>query len=356
MPENLIQYCLEHNIAFAFWRFPGGEIKGVFANHAVPLQAGKEPNGHGFMVAPFYAEDRLPAYFIRAIKTYPEISQPDEIKTLSSHPVKDNAFPHITTKAEYIEAFDLLKAAIDKGRIEKVVLSRTRESNDINLKVAGKMFVQLEKTYPKAMAYIFNIPQRGCWIGATPEILLSKQGQSYETVSVAGTRALDSEVEWTKKEEHEQGVVSTFIERILHTNGIRHFEKKGPENFTAGNVVHLKTSFSIPENQISGKALSVARALHPTPAVCGIPRNKSRKLIRKAEKHTRGFYSGFLGEVDFGKQEVNLFVNLRCLQVFKDRSVLYAGGGLTKGSEAEKEWEETQEKTRTLLNVAEKLK
>ncbi len=356
MPEKLIQYCLENNMAFAFWRYPGGELKGVFANHAVPLQSGKDPKGHGFTVAPFYAEDKLPAYFIRAIKTYPEISQIDDIKTLSGHPPKDNAAPHITTRKEYFEAFKQLKAAIDEGKLEKVVLSRTRESNAINLKVAGKMFVLLEKAYPKAMAYIFNIPQRGCWMGATPEILLSKQGQGYETVSVAGTRAAESKVEWTKKEEHEQGVVSTFIERILHANDIKHFGKKGPENFTAGNVVHLKTSFSIPENQISGKALTVARALHPTPAVCGIPRNKSRKLIKKAEKHTRGFYSGFLGEVDFGKQEVNLFVNLRCLQVFNDRSVLYAGGGLTKGSEAEKEWEETQEKTRTLLNVAEKIK
>jgi isochorismate synthase len=356
MPEKLIQYCLDHNIAFAFWRYPGGEIKGVFANHAVPLQAGKDPNGHGFMVAPFYAEDRLPTYFIRATKTYPEISQTDEIKTLSNHSTKDNAIPHITTKDEYIEAFSQLKIAIDNEVIEKVVLSRTRESNAINLKMAGKMFSQLEKTYPGAMAYIFNIPQRGCWMGVTPEILLSKQGRSYETVAVAGTRAANNREEWTNKEEHEQGVVSMFIERILHTNNIRHFNKKGPENFTAGNVVHLKTSYSISEDEISGKALAVARALHPTPAVCGIPRNKSRKLIKKAETHLRGFYSGFLGEVDFRKQDVKLYVNLRCMQVFKDRAVLYAGGGLTKGSEAEKEWEETQEKTRTLLNVAEKLK
>lgn len=355
MPEKLIQFGLDHNIAFAFWRFPGKGIKGVFSHRAVPLRENQAPDGHGFLVAPFMAEDDLRAYFIPATKTYPEIFGTEALETLTQYPANEKRLPHITTKDDYLEAFSQLKAAIDSGVTEKIVLSRTRESQYINRETAGKIFAELEETYPSAMAYVFNIPQRGCWMGATPEILLSKHAGHYKTVSVAGTRTAGSPEKWTEKEVHEQAVVSAFIENILRSFNIKNFNRKGPENFHAGNVVHLKTTYQIPSSQMADKAFALAGALHPTPAVCGLPRNKARGLIRKTEKHNREFYSGYLGEVDTGKQEVNLFVNLRCMQVFKDRAVLYAGGGLTKGSEVEKEWEETQEKTRTLLNVAEKL-
>lgn len=354
MLEKLIQYGLENNIAFAFWRYPGKEIKGVFSYEALPVEKNVFPEKKGFFIAPFADEEK--GFLIPGDFNYGQIQSFDQLKHLKKHPVKGNIFPHITDKEEYFQAFRQVKSGIDRSVTEKVVLSKTRETKMIHRGNAGNMFLALEKAYPSAMAYVFNIPQKGAWLGATPEILLSRKGDYYETVSVAGTRSAKSKEKWTEKEIHEQELVSEFIVEVLRKNEVSNYRREGPEDYQAGNVIHLKTTFRIPAGNQELNAFRLASELHPTPAVCGIPRETAKSVIRETEKHDRGFYSGFLGEVDFGKQEVNLFVNLRCLQVFKDRSVLYAGGGLTKGSEVEKEWEESQEKTRTLLNVAEKLK
>ncbi len=354
MLEKLIQYGLVKNMAFAFWRYPGKDIKGIFSDEALPVEKNGFPEKKGFFIAPFSDEEN--GFLIPGDLNYAQIQSLGQLGHFKKHPDKGSAFPDITDKGGYFQAFRKIKSGIDRNLTKKVVLSRTRETKEIHRGNAGSMFLALEKAYPSAMAYVFNVPQKGAWMGATPEILLSRQGDFYETVAVAGTRSAKSKENWTEKEIHEQELVSEFIEDVLSKNGVRDYHREGPGDYRAGNVIHLKTTFRIPAGSQGWNPFRLASDLHPTPAVCGIPRETAKSLIRETEKHDRDFYSGFLGEVDFGKQEVNLFVNLRCLQVFNNRSVLYAGGGLTKGSEVEKEWEETQEKTRTILNVAEKLK
>jgi len=90
--------------------------------------------------------------------------------------------------------------------------------------------------------------------------------------------------------------------------------------------------------------------LHPTPAVCGLPKNLADDFIKENEKHDRKYYSGYLGPWKLN-QEVNLFVNLRCMEITCDQFVLYAGGGITSKSIPEREWEETIQKAKTLLDV-----
>ena len=90
--------------------------------------------------------------------------------------------------------------------------------------------------------------------------------------------------------------------------------------------------------------------LHPTPAVCGLPKNLADDFIRLKEKHERKYYTGYLGPWKLN-QQVDLFVNLRCMEVTDDEFILYAGGGITAHSIPEKEWEETNQKAATLLAV-----
>jgi isochorismate synthase len=90
--------------------------------------------------------------------------------------------------------------------------------------------------------------------------------------------------------------------------------------------------------------------LHPTSAVCGMPKEPALQFILDNEKHSRAFYSGFLGPVNVAS-ETHIFVNLRCMQIYTDKAVLYAGAGITADSDPQKEWEETELKCLTLLNV-----
>jgi isochorismate synthase len=95
--------------------------------------------------------------------------------------------------------------------------------------------------------------------------------------------------------------------------------------------------------------------LHPTPAVCGLPKNEALSFILEHEIHNREFYSGFLGPVNMtsgrGRNSSSLYVNLRCMKLRENTAILYAGCGITVESEPEKEWQETELKANTLLSV-----
>ena len=90
--------------------------------------------------------------------------------------------------------------------------------------------------------------------------------------------------------------------------------------------------------------------LHPTSAVCGVPLDTSLEFIRKHEGYDRQLYTGYLGPVNFGDR-IDIYVNLRCLQLLPEKAVLYSGAGITQDSIAEKEWDETELKLNTLLKV-----
>ena len=112
----------------------------------------------------------------------------------------------------------------------------------------------------------------------------------------------------------------------------------------AGPAEHRRTDIVF-----SGDAdpYRVIRTLHPTPAVGGLPRQEALELIRELEPHDRMLYSGPVGIVS--PNESHVFVNLRCMQVSHGNVHLFAGGGITAGSDPAAEWEETELKLRTLL-------
>jgi isochorismate synthase len=97
------------------------------------------------------------------------------------------------------------------------------------------------------------------------------------------------------------------------------------------------------------QAWEIAKDLHPTPAVSGTPRKDALDWIRSEEKHERQFYAGIIGSMD--EHSMNLYVNLRCAQIIGSDIYLYVGGGFTADSIPEKEWEETENKSKTLLNL-----
>jgi isochorismate synthase len=113
------------------------------------------------------------------------------------------------------------------------------------------------------------------------------------------------------------------------------------------------------------------KVLHPTPAVGGMPKNEAYLFIKANENYNREFYTGYLGELNF-KEEIarvsnnrnienkayraihtktDLFVNLRSMQLKDQKATIYIGGGITIDSIPEQEWEETVNKSATMLKV-----
>jgi isochorismate synthase len=118
--------------------------------------------------------------------------------------------------------------------------------------------------------------------------------------------------------------------------------KTGPDSLDIGNLKHLITKYSaiVDSNININKIIS---HLNPTSAVGGIPTDQATNYINQAENYEREFYSGIIGPY-FDKNKIQLFVNLRCLQINEASFIQYAGAGITNQSIPEKEWDETKNK------------
>ena len=233
---------------------------------------------------------------------------------------------------------------IKQGYFEKVILSRVKKKT-ITLNPFD-IFENLNANYSNTFNYIISIENEGCWIGATPEVLVNIEDLICETVSIAGTKSKLTN-KWGEKEIEEQQLVTDYITGELKSH-LRKTEIKGPYTITAGEVEHLKTEFSGTLINKKNWPLLI-NGLHPTPATCGIPKIKAKKHIEDIEMHQRKFYTGFLGPISPSKMK--FFVNLRCMEIQKKDAYLYLGGGITSKSVAEEEWNETENKAKTLLNA-----
>jgi isochorismate synthase len=159
-------------------------------------------------------------------------------------------------------------------------------------------------------------------------------------------------VRWSSKEVEEQALVSDYIRDFFSRAGAGAVHETGPRTVAAGNVVHLQTDFCVelPHHELMALANRVLHELHPTSAVCGMPKDKALAFILQHEGYDRSFYSGYLGPVYIDGQS-HLYVNLRCMQLGQGAAYLYAGGGVTADSNPDAEWRETELKAGTLLAV-----
>ena len=162
--------------------------------------------------------------------------------------------------------------------------------------------------------------------------------------------------EWSEKNRDEQQYVTDYIEQCIKTF-TADYSLKGPYTTMAAQLYHLRTdiAFRLRDTRHLGDVLE---SLYPTPAVCGIPKAETREFILRHEHQPRKYYSGFVGPLMM-KGKTQLFVSLRCMNILLESSnlatcELYAGGGLLKESEMEKEWKETEAKMQTILKVLKK--
>lgn len=245
--------------------------------------------------------------------------------------------------------------AIHQDQFLKVVLSRKETLSIPNFDVEATM-KKLIDTYPNAFRYFFYHPKIGTWLGATPEQFLKTDGTSLTTVALAGTQAVTENTDpvWTEKEEKEQQFVTDFIVESLD-DLVKEITLSAPYSAKAGNLWHIKTE--IMAKLKSKKALQkIIEALHPTPAVCGLPKQAAKDFILANEGYDREYYSGFLGELNidlatFRTQQSDLFVNLRCMKILKDSVQLFMGCGITRDSIPESEYIETVNKSMTMKKI-----
>jgi isochorismate synthase len=312
------------------YRFPGKEIvqkKGSF-------ELFDELPREGFIISDFRGENR---YFFKE-------NSVDSTKSFNM-----NEIP-VIEKEEYLKKGNLLISTMKAIGLKKVVFSRIKKLS-FDETHSLDFFYELEKAYPKAFVYLFQDEKLGNWIGVSPEILLRKIDNNGFTVSLAGTKIVEDNSRWLSKEKIEQAYVSDFIEEEFSLLNLQNIEKSKIYEHVAGPVKHLRTDFNFTIN--NSDVDTFLKRLHPTPAVGGLPQSLALELINQIEGHDRDFYAGYIGEIN--PSSTSIFVNLRCCQIRKGEIYLYLGGGYTIDSDPEKEWDETENKSKTISDLIQKV-
>lgn len=336
---------LEMNLPFVMYSKPNSTIlTGLFQKNN-NLYDATDLTEKGFVFADFKGSQAI---------IFPE-SECELLQEEVIFAIKNQENSTFRTSENGKEAFQNLVTkgiqAIEDGIFEKVVLSR-QETLEINNFSFVETFKKIRSKYPTAFRYCWFHPKLGMWMGATPEQLLRIENSVFKTVALAGTQKFqeNATVIWQEKEKQEQQFVTDFIITSLNSEAVD-LSRTQAYTFQAGNLVHLKTD-------IQGTFKSdfdlkkVIDVLHPTPAVCGLPKEDSKAFILEEEGYDRKFYAGFLGEINSNQQgDVDLFVNLRCMEVQENQVHLYIGCGITKDSDPEKEYFETANKAMTMKQI-----
>lgn len=310
-----------------YYRIPGHELVTCHGQFH-PISMDETPSG--FVVSNADGEKRF------VFKTNP--ARPFVVQ--SQNP------PHQATKGEYLMALDRITDGIQNSELKKVVYSRVIK-RPLKQSKRFSYFERLIQTYPQAFVYYFEDENLGSWIGATPEILLRRIDSHCFVMSLAGTKKANENRMWTEKEEIEQLLVTDFILEGINGLTLGNVDVDGPYLHQAGPVEHLRTDITF--NIDSKREGQLIQQLHPTPAVCGLPRNMAKQVYEALEIHRRELYTGYIGV--FEAHQTHCYVNLRCAKLIDDELFAFVGGGITDESVPELEWAETENKSKTLFDL-----
>lgn len=258
----------------------------------------------------------------------------------------------------YPEAVEQALLDIESTELSKVVLAR-RVCLPLPepLPVAD---VLRRLRHRQTTGYVFGceLPGGRTLIGGSPELLVSRDGDTVTAHPLAGSRPRTGDPETDRratrdllssnKDHREHAAVVKAIATALSPYCRELDVPAEPSVVSTSHMLHLGTRITGRLADPAPSALALAAALHPTPAVCGTPTVTARRTIARLENFDRGFYAGMIGWSDAaGNGE--WAVTIRCAEATADRVRLYAGAGIVAGSSPQAELAETQAKLETML-------
>jgi len=329
-----------------------------------------ELNGkRGFVVAPFEVTPQQPILVIQGESEtvlldergkrkeegeYSCLGEKTHMELSPSRNISPSSFLD-PPSSYYSVDFANYHSQLEADTFRKIVLARCAHEQMGEHVEPMELFYRACALYPRLFIALVETEKSGCWLTATPEILLEGEGMDWRTIALAGTMKLEGDqlngegetLKWSTKNIQEQRIVATYITECLE-QFTGDFREEGPRTVRAANLVHLRSDFTfkLEDHEHIGDLL---QALHPTPAVCGLPKREAFRFIVNNEHTPRRYYSGFMGPLAL--DGTHLYVSLRCMNIKGDTCHLYAGGGLLKDSTEEQEWAETEAKMETMRRL-----
>ncbi|MGE1560337.1 isochorismate synthase [Pantoea septica] len=251
-------------------------------------------------------------------------------------------------------------AATQRGELDKVVLSRlmdivTEQPVDI-----AALMQRIVAQNPNSYHFHLPLPQGGSLVGASPELMLRKEGRDFSSCPLAGSARRDADAQRDRaagdalmrsaKDRHEHKLVTDAMREVLQPRSRLLSVPAAPSLLTTATLWHLATQIDGEALDEQENALSLACLLHPTPALSGFPHGRAQQLIQTLEPFDRRLFGGIVGWCD-EQGNGEWVVTIRCGTVHGARVRLFAGAGIVADSQPESEWRETGVKLDTMLRA-----
>ena len=212
-------------------------------------------------------------------------------------------------RERYAVDFHNYHGQLSAGAFQKIVLARSARLTATEQISPLTLFARACRRYPRMFVTLFSTERSGTWIIATPETLIGGTDGAMHTMALAGTMRLSGanldfdveggaigkdDIHWSTKNIKEQRCVETYLTECVEQFS-DDFSVDGPYTVRAGDLVHLRSDirFSLNNSEHLGDLIN---ALHPTPAVCGMPKAETRDFILQNESGERSYYSGTISE------------------------------------------------------------
>lgn len=296
----------------------------------------------------------------------PEWSSTQKTPTFDITRFNDKSFVNYAKSYYYIPEYDYFIAGVKevlshcKGQeLDKVVLSRLLDIEFNTALDIDRLMSNIMAQNPNA--FHFRVPlKNGVLLGASPELLLRKEGANIYSNPLAGSanRSQDSKEDQaiaealsvSEKDLYEHRLVVDSIRSALKgfvkNDRIPHV----PSLIHTPTMWHLSTQIKEELSDSNTCLFELIKALHPTPAMGGTPKDTAMSVIQAIEPYQRRFFSGLVGWCD-DQGNGEWAVAIRCAHVSGTKARLFAGAGIVSGSDPDKEWKETGDKMRTMLNA-----
>ena len=387
---TLFKQCLTHQLAIALYHKPNDS-----QHHClIDLQKGDdlktadiETLGEGFIFYPFEYAETQPGKFIRAdlhlinddngfvvngkkdenllkFQSILDMAPTDEVDLnhKSNGHVGAKKTLEAVTEQHYKKMVAEAVRQVKSGLFQKVVLARNKKISLPGSFDIYALFQALCHQYPGSFVSVVFTPETGLWIGPRRKYLSSKMKVTFSTplpwpapnpmIPLSICRRQVGHKRTSRNRRSSVGTSST-VSRKYDCGSMM---KLQPKTIKAGNLLHLKTDYFVNLNQIEFPRLTsvMLNLLHPTSAVCGMPKEPALGFINDWESFQRKYYSGYLGPINMVRS-TDIYVNLRCMKLENNQAELFAGAGITSDSNPDKEWLETEWKFGTLMDVIEKI-
>jgi len=297
------------------------------------------------------AQSRLETWAERlAAATPPEASGPPGIRSRSVTP----------NEVGWREQVEAAVDRIHSGTLRKVVLAQAQTIELERPVSVPSVYDRLAETYPDCFRFLVAPEGGGQFFGATPERLVSRDGRTVQTDALAGSTGrgdtpaedewLARELQGSEKDRHEHDLVVEAIKEQLEpfatsiSTGDRTVRR-------LATVQHLWTPVTADLAE-DNHVLSLVEALHPTPAVGGLPPDVALRTIKETEAFERGWYASPVGWFDAAGNGT-FAVAIRSAVADGERATLFAGNGIVGDSDPDREWDEVQLKYRPVLDALE---